>query len=106
PRTAGTFPKFLKEYVKEKKLLSIEEAIGKITYLPARILGIDKGTLEIGADADITIFSLEELDDQANFENATLPPKGIKHVIINGEVVLSDNELLNFNSGKSIRKFL
>lgn len=106
PRAAGTFPKFLKEYVKDKKLLSIEEAIEKITFSPAKILGINKGSLEIGADADITIFSLDEIEDQATFENTTLPPKGIKYVIINGKLVLIDNDVVNFNSGKSIRKFL
>lgn len=106
PRAAGTFPKFLKEYVKEKKLLSIEEAIEKITSTPAKILEINKGSLEIGADADITIFSLDEIEDQATFENTSLPPKGIKYVIINGEIALIDNEILSFNSGKSIRKFL
>lgn len=106
PRAAGTFPKFLKEYVKEKKLLSIEEAIEKITFSPAKILEINKGSLEIGADADITIFSLDEIEDQATFENTTLPPKGIKYVIINGKLSLIDNEVVNFNSGKSIRKFL
>lgn len=106
PRAAGTFPKFLKEYVKEKKLLSIEEAIEKITFSPAKILGINKGSLEIGADADITIFSLDEIEDQATFENTMLPPKGIKYVIINGRLSLIDNEIVNSNSGKSIRKFL
>ncbi|MGL4538297.1 MAG: amidohydrolase family protein, partial [Cetobacterium sp.] len=106
PRAAGTFPKFLKEYVKEKKLLSIEEAIEKITFSPAKILGINKGSLEIGADADITIFSLDEIEDQATFENTMLPPNGIKYVIINGRLSLIDNEIVNSNSGKSIRKFL
>jgi N-acyl-D-amino-acid deacylase len=103
PRAAGTFPKFLNEYVNEKKLLSIKKAIEKITFLPAKILGIKKGSLEIGADADITIFSLNEIKDQANFETPTKPPKGIKYVFINGNLVLEENNILNFNSGKSIK---
>lgn len=106
PRAAGAFPKFLKEYVKEKKLISIEEAIEKITFSPAKILGINKGSLEIGADADITIFSLDEIEDQANFEDTSLAPKGIKYVIVNGEIALANNEILSFNCGKSIRRFL
>lgn len=105
PRAAGSFPRFLAKYVRDEKLMPLEEGIRKITSQPAEILGISKGSLEIGADADITIFSLEELKDKADFENSGAAPEGIRYVIINGVIAIEDNQVLNCKAGKSIRKY-
>lgn len=104
PRATGAFPRFLSRYVRDKKILSLEEAIEKITSYPAQILGISKGSLQLGADADIALFSLEEISDKATFSESTLPPEGIKSVIIGGNLVLMNGKILNNNSGKSVRK--
>lgn len=104
PRAAGSFPRFLSRYVRDRKILSLEKAIEKITSYPAQILGIPKGSLQVGADADIAIFSLEEILDKATFSESSLPPEGIKTVIIGGKLVLMNGKILDNSSGKSIRK--
>ena len=103
PRCAGTFPRLIAEFVK-KGDLSLQEAIAKMTLLPARRLGFrNKGHLGIGADADVTIFDYEALRDRATFEEPALPPEGIDYVLIGGKVVLKQGEILRMNCGKSVR---
>lgn len=104
PRAAGTFPRLISKYVKDKKVLSLYQAIEKITHMPAKRFGINKGTLGIGADADIVIFNLDEIKDNASFDNPALKPDGIKHVIINGKMALKDYKLVEENLGSFIRK--
>lgn len=105
PRAAGTFPRFIKKYVKDKKVISLYDAVEKMTYAPAKILGIDKGSLSIGSDADITIFSFEDIEDRATFKNPDLAPIGISYVLINGEIALENDEIVNDKLGKALRKF-
>ena len=103
PRCAGTFPRLIAEFVK-KGDLSLQEAIAKITVLPARRLGLtNKGHLAVGADADITIFDYNTIRDRATFEEPALPPEGIAYVLIGGEVVLKDGEILKTDCGKAVR---
>ncbi|MBU5439428.1 amidohydrolase family protein [Tissierella sp. MSJ-40] len=105
PRASGTFPRVINKYVKEKKLISLYDAIEKMTYLTAKRYGLrNKGGLSVGKDADIVIFNFDEICDNATFENPSLPPNGIKFVIVNGKVAVKDNEILNRNLGKSIRR--
>lgn len=104
PRASGTFPRFIKQYVKEKSLLSLASAIEKITYLPAKRLGINKGTLDIGSDGDMVIFNYDEIVDQGTFQNPISPPKGIKYVIMNGKIAVENNKIIHNALGKSIRK--
>jgi len=103
PRAAGTFPRLISEYVKNKKILSLYEAIEKITYLPAKRFGINKGTLSINADADIVIFNFDEIKDNSTFDEPALAPDGIKYVIIDGKIVVKDNELIDRHSGRMVR---
>ncbi|WP_286680311.1 amidohydrolase family protein [Tepidanaerobacter sp. EBM-49] len=103
PRAAGTFPRFIREYVINKKLVSLNEAIAKMTYIPAERFGIDKGTLSIGADADITVFDIEKIRDTATFENPTLPPDGIDYVLIGGRMALAQGKIINRRLGCAIR---
>ena len=103
PRCAGTFPRLIAEFVK-KGDLPLVDAIAKMTALPALRLGLSgKGHLGIGADADITIFDYESIQDRATFEEPSLPPEGIDYVLIGGEVVLKNGEILNDTCGKAIR---
>lgn len=79
------------------------EGIEKITSLPAEILKLNKGSLGIGDNADITIFSLEEIEDKATFSENALSPVGIKYVLINGETALKDGEIINSKLGKTVK---
>ena len=103
PRCAGTFPRLMAEFVKQGDL-SLPEAVEKMTALPARRLGLtNKGHLGVGADADITIFDFCTIRDRATFEEPTLPPEGIDYVLLGGEVVLKNGEILKDTCGKAVR---
>lgn len=103
PRCAGTFPRFLSEFVK-KGDLPLCDAIKKMTIMPALRLNLrQKGHFGIGADADVTIFDYEKVADRATFAEPALPPVGIDCVLIGGEVVLQDGQILKDNCGKSVR---
>jgi len=105
PRNYGTFPKFIKKYVKEEKILSIENAISKMTGFTAEFYGIDKrGVIVEGNYADFVIFDLKKLDDKSSYEKPTEKPEGIEYVIINGEIQLENGLINNKKIGKIIRK--
>ena len=93
PRAVGTFPKFLRKYVLDDKIMSLSEGVAKVTSQPADLYGLEAGTLSIGASGDITIFSLDELKDNATFEKL-ISPSGIKYVLVNGKIVLKDGEII------------
>lgn len=86
PRLYGSFPKFLREYAGEKKLLSFEEAVRKMTSLPAKRLGLgDRGTLEAGKAADILIFHPERFTDRATWEEPKQLSAGLEHIFVHGK---------------------
>lgn len=107
PQIAGTFPKYIIEMVNQKRILTIEEAITKATLLPAQIFGLDnKGTIQVGADADIVVFDLDKLKDLATFPNLGMPdakPIGIEFVIINGKIVVKNGQFTNVKAGSIIK---
>ena len=83
----GSFPRVLGYYVREKKLLRLEEAVRKMTSYAARTMGLRrKGTLSEGADADITIFDLDTVS--ASLDGNKCYPRGIEYVMVNGRVVV------------------
>ena len=89
PRSYGTFPRVLGRYVREKGVLTLEEAIRKMTSAPAQRLGLpDRGRLQAGLWADITIFDPEQVTDRATFTDPHQYPEGIGWVLVNGEVVV------------------
>jgi N-acyl-D-amino-acid deacylase len=105
PRGSGTFPRLIREYVIEKKLLSLEDAIEKITWLPAERMGLTgKGSLKPGSDADITVFDLTRIRDGATYEEPRNAPEGVEYAVIGGEIALKHGEIVNRRLGKSIRK--
>lgn len=93
PRYYGSYPRILGRYVREKKIMSLEDAIHKMTLLPAIKMNIrDRGFLAVGYKADITIFDKEKIIDEATFDNPHQYPVGIKDVIINGIPVLKNEQ--------------
>jgi len=98
PRTAGTYARVLGKYVREDKVLDLPTAIEKMTLLPAkRLEGISpmmryKGRIQIGADADITIFNPNTVTDKASFEKGLAFSNGIEYVIVNGVIVLRNGK--------------
>ena len=102
----GTFPGFLGHYVRELKLLSLPEAIRKITSLPASRYGIkERGQIRKGNYADIVIFDERTIQDNTSPEKPDLPPTGIEAVMINGKVVLEGETYdAGANAGRVLRK--
>jgi len=105
PRVYGTYPRILGHYVREENLLTVEEAVRKMTSLPARVMGLDrKGVLRPGMDADLVVFDPTIVESRATFENPRRHPKGIDQVLVNGEFVVRDAETTGTLSGRAVRK--
>ncbi len=89
PRTYGTFPRIIARYVREQGLLSLEDAIRKMTALPAsRMQLADRGMIQPGHWADVVVFDYATIQDNATFEAPLLTPSGIDYVLVNGEIVV------------------
>ena len=103
PRAAGTFPRVLGQYVRNG-VLTLDDAIRRMTVLPARQLGLKaKGHLSAGADADVLIFDPETVNDRATFAEPLTPPAGIAWVLLGGKPVLRDGLILDRRAGRSVR---
>lgn len=103
PRFYGTFPRVLSRYVREKKVLSLESAIHKMTGLPAQKLGLkDRGLVREGMAADLVLFSPERVQDKADFENPHQYPAGIDQVFVNGTAVVRHGEHTGNLPGKRL----
>ncbi len=91
PRSYGTFPRVLGEYVREQRVLTLPEAVHKMTGMPARRLGLrDRGVIRVGARADLVVFDPKRVADRATFEDPHRYPAGVEHVLVNGSVVVKD----------------
>jgi N-acyl-D-aspartate/D-glutamate deacylase len=105
PRNFGTFPRVLGVYVRELKVLRLEDAIRKMTSLNAAKLGIeDRGLLRPGNYADITIFDAEHVADKATYEKPFQYSEGIEYVIVNGQMVLERGKHTDAMPGKVLRR--
>ncbi|WP_198944437.1 N-acyl-D-amino-acid deacylase family protein [Robiginitalea sediminis] len=105
PRWYGTFPRVLGHYVRDIKLLSLEEAIYKMTALPARTLNLaDRGLLKPGMKADITVFDPATVKDLATFEAPHQYPEGIPYVLVNGQVAIDQGRFMDLRAGQVLRK--
>jgi len=94
PRNFGTFPRVLARYVRDKHVLTLEEAVRKMTSLPASMIGAEtRGILKKGLWADIVIFDPETIRDKATFHNPHQYPEGIFYVIVNGIPVIKEGEI-------------
>jgi N-acyl-D-aspartate/D-glutamate deacylase len=105
PRNFGAFPKFLGRYVRERQLLGWEEAIRKITLQPALRLGLSRrGSLAEGNWADVVIFDPEHISDTSTFTRPYQYPKGIRWVVVNGEVAVTEGIMTSERVGQVLRR--
>ena len=105
PRSYGTFPRVIAKYVRKKKLLPLETAIKKMTYIPAWKLGLqDRGLIREGFAADIVLFDFWTIKDTSTFMNPHSYPEGIKYVIINGEIALENGKFTKNKPGRVLRR--
>lgn len=100
PRSFATFPQFF-QTVREKQLMSIQDAVYKATALPAQILGLyDRGQLKKGMVADITIFDRERIASRSTYLDSKVRPVGISYVFVGGKLAYCNDRTINFHSGK------
>lgn len=104
PRAYGNFSRLLAKYVRDEKVIPLEEAIRRLTRLPATNIHIRKrGTLSVGYFADVVVFDPVKVQDHATFENPHQYSTGMQHVFVNGVQVLKDGEHTNARPGKVVR---
>lgn len=105
PRSVGTFPRVLGRYAREKGVISMEEAVRKMTSLPARRLGLtDRGLVAPGYWADLVVFDPDTIADKATYEDPWQYPVGIFAVFVNGEMVVKDGELTGARPGMALSR--
>jgi N-acyl-D-aspartate/D-glutamate deacylase len=111
PRSAGTFSRFLRHWVRERQAVPLIEGLRKCTLIPAEILGAStpamcaKGRLEVGADADIVVFDLDTLTDRSEFTAMNRPAEGMRHVLVHGQPIIADSRLdLVARPGRPVRR--
>ncbi len=105
PRGYGTYPRVLGKYVRESGTLTLEEAIRKMTSFPAQRFGLQsRGLLKPGMVADIVVFNPDTVIDTATYEEPHQLPKGVEHVIVNGEITVQSSEPQGTLAGRTLRK--
>lgn len=105
PRLWGTFPRVLGHYSRDLGLFPLEEAVFKMSGLPAREFGLSgRGTLAAGNFADIAIFDPNEVLDRATYEEPIRASAGIEHVLVNGQTVWSEGRSTGLRPGKVLRR--
>jgi dihydroorotase/N-acyl-D-amino-acid deacylase len=104
PRAYGTFPRILRKYVRDDKALTLEDAIGKMSALPAQRLRLtDRGVLKAGMWADVVIFDPETVRDLATFDNPNQLSEGMDYVVVNGVPVVEQGKMTGALPGKVLR---
>jgi N-acyl-D-aspartate/D-glutamate deacylase len=104
PRAWGSFTKILGTYVRDEKLIPLEDAIRRFTSRPATRVGIsDRGLLRPGFKADITIFDLATVRDRSTYVDPNHYSEGVRHVLVNGQPVVKDGKITEARPGQVIR---
>lgn len=105
PRNFGTFPRVLGPYTRDRRVVSLTDAIRKMTSEPARRLGLnDRGTITVGSVADLVLFNPDTVADRAEFGQVPRPPLGIEVVVVNGVVMLDDGVIAEQRPGRVLRR--
>lgn len=111
PRSAGTFTRFLRDYVRERRKVPLGEGLRRLTLIPAQILEQSvpqmkqKGRLQVGKDADVVVFDLATVSDRATYSAPNARSVGMRHVVVNGVPVIRNGELVRAAlPGKPIRR--
>jgi N-acyl-D-amino-acid deacylase len=105
PRIYGTYPRILGHYVREERLLSLEEAIRKMTSFPAQKFGLwKKGMVREGMDADLVIFEPHTIAERSSYQDPHRYPAGLPYVIVNGQMVVDQERYTGKLAGKVVRK--
>lgn len=103
PRSFGTNPRVLGRYVRDQQVLSLEDAVRKMTSLPAQVLRLsDRGLLREGCWADVVVFDPDRVADRASFEQPKQYPAGIDYVLVNGVLVVDEGEHTGARPGKTL----
>ena len=105
PRAYGTFPRVLGEYVRTQGVLTLPQAIHKMTALPARRIGlVDRGVLRVGAYADVVVFDAATVRDASTFTEPHQYPVGIETVLVNGQVVVEKGTATGVRAGRVLKR--
>jgi N-acyl-D-amino-acid deacylase len=103
PRVAGSFARFLGRYAREEGLATLEDAVRRISALPADTFGLwDRGYVLPGKKADLVMFDAETIGDNATYDQPTLPPTGVDKVFVNGRLVVDDHTWTGARSGQRL----
>lgn len=104
PRSYGNFPRVIAEYVRKRGVLTLPDAIRKMTSWPAtRMRLFDRGAIRTGMWADITLFDYERIQDRATYQDPTATPEGIEYVLVNGQLVVEKGRHTGVKPGKVLR---
>jgi N-acyl-D-amino-acid deacylase len=105
PRAYGTFPRVLGHYVRERRVIPLEEAVRKMTSLPADRLGLrDRGRIAEGMAADLVVFDPGRVRDLATFTDPHRYPEGIDYVVVNGRVAVAEGRYSGTRAGRVLRR--
>jgi N-acyl-D-glutamate deacylase len=111
PRSAGTFTRFLRQWVRERQMIPLLEGIRRCTLIPADILASStpamraKGRLQPGADADVVVFDYDALTDRAEFNAMNRPAEGVRHLVVSGTPVISQGVMdVGIRPGQPVRR--
>jgi len=106
PRSAGTYARVLGRYVREQRAVTLIDALRRMSLMPAQRLGVQsKGRLQVGADADITVFDPERVIDRATFDNPAQYSEGIPYVLVGGMFVVRDGKVVEgVTPGRGVRR--
>jgi N-acyl-D-amino-acid deacylase len=103
PRSFGTNPRVLGKYTRDEEVLTLEDAIRKMTSMPAQVLGLkDRGLLREGYWADVVVFDPDTVADTATYDNPKQYPKGIDYVLVNGTIVIDNGQHTGARRGKVV----
>jgi N-acyl-D-amino-acid deacylase len=105
PRGYGAFPRVLGRYVREQKVLALEDAIRKMTSLAAANIGLkDRGTIRVGAYADLVLFDPDSITDKSTTKDPKALSDGVRSVWVNGQLVFDKGKTTDRRSGKVLKR--